>query len=1797
MLSSTLDSCDRQWFTLFESALDGMVVVNAVGNMVAINPAGGELLGGSPQALLGRRLSDFVENGEFAHPLQAAGQDGQPRGELCLMRADGSVRRVEYAVTADFLPDGHLWILRDVTERKHLEQRVEQLQRQLSQRLEHRTADWQAELAQRQKTEAALRASQQKYQTLFEILPIGVSITDAAGNLIETNAASEQILGVPVEDHTQRTCDEPSWGMIRPDGSPMPPEEYPVVRALREQRPILGVEQGIVRSDGTVHWILTSAAPIPLEPYGAAIAYIDITQQKQMDAALRRSEEQRKLALDLSKTGSWEFNVATGEAIWNENQFHLMGLSPLESISHYHTWRDRVHPDDLAFAEAAFSHALATHTNLEVEYRVIHPDGTVRWMLTRGQGIYDDTGTAQKMVGVMLDISDRKAAELTLRESESRFAAVFQSSPDAIVITRLQAGLILEVNTQFSQISGYTRAEAIGKTTQQLQVWTDPAERNTLLTRLQQQATIHSHEASFRRKSGETFVGLFSCQVIDLGGQTCLLSVIRDISDRKAAELALQESESKFQEIAAVSPAVIFTLFGDSIGHLQYEYISPVAEEIHEIPLVEILRDGRLLAKQVHPDDRAEYEQIVAYCLETRQPFQHEWRIITPSGKIKWLSANARPQERSTDEIVWHGIAIDVSDRKQSELALQQSEAKFQELAAVSPAIIFTLAMGSEGQVQFEYLSPAAAEIHEIPVAELLQNRALIWEQFHPDDEAGYEQAVLQSLATMQLFQHEWRIITPSGKTKWLSANARPQQRETGEILWHGIVMDISDRKQSELALEREIQRRQILVESSFDGIVVIDSQGNVVEANTSFANMLGYSLEEVATLNVVDWEAQLTPEEIAACQHSTMPCMTFETRNRRRDGTVINVEISCNRVDWEGEVLRFCICQDISDRKQAEQELATTRNFLQQVLDYLPMAVFAKDAQTLQFTLWNNACIELMGYQPDQVLGKTDYELFPAAQADICVANDRAAIQSRRVVEVPEEPIVAADGSPRIVHNRKVAVYGADGQPQLVIGMVEDITQRKAAEAALHQREEEFRALVENSPDGIIRCDRQFRFLYVNPAIITLSGLPNTAFLGKTSQEIGFPDFLVTLWHGAMERVFTTGQEQTLEYAIALENGERIFYSRIVPESQADGTVNSVLVVARDITALKRAQDALLYQAERERTLRLIAQHIRATLDLDVILSTAVHEVQYTLNADRTLIFRLNSDHSGVVIQEAVRPEYPVTLEMRWEDECFPPACYAAYSLGQGRIVSDVAMDTWGECLVDFMQQTQVRSKMVAPITQAQPDGSLLVWGLLITHACAEPRQWQAEELELLQQVAEQLAIAIYQAELHDQVRQLNRTLEHQVQERTAKLQQALDFEALLRQITDQVRDSLDEDQILETIVTGLGQGLGLECCDTGIYSADQTTSTIAHEFTRLLAPAKGTTFAIADANHAELYPFLFRGQLLQFCDLAPCTLRPNQGQLTVLACPIRDDQRILGDLWLSKLPENAFSDLEVRLVQQVANHCAIALRQSRLYQAAQSQVTELERLNHLKDDFLSTVSHELRTPMSNIKMATELVELQLKQHNLLPADFPTPNHEDVTPLMRYFQILKDEGRREISLINDLLDLARLDAQSEPLSLHTVELSSWIPHLTEPFVARAQRQNQCFLLDLPADLPELTTDLSYFQRIIHELLTNACKYTPPGGTIGLSIWVVGDRLHCVICNTGVEISPTECDRIFDRFYRIPNGDPWKHGGTGLGLALVKKLADHLNGNIRVESGEGKTRFVLEMPLQITDENNNDANN
>ena len=255
---------------------------------------------------------------------------------------------------------------------------------------------------------------------------------------------------------------------------------------------------------------------------------------------------------------------------------------------------------------------------------------------------------------------------------------------------------------------------------------------------------------------------------------------------------------------------------------------------------------------------------------------------------------------------------------------------------------------------------------------------------------------------------------------------------------------------------------------------------------------------------------------------------------------------------------------------------------------------------------------------------------------------------------------------------------------------------------------------------------------------------------------------------------------------------------------------------------------------------------------------------------------------------------------------------------------------------------------------------------------------------------------------------------------------------------------------------------------------------------------------------------------------------------------------------------------------------------------QSARQEVESLNQLNQLKDEFLSTVSHELRSPMANIKMVTTLLQVALGLAQLSPelaSQELILSPSQTQKVKQYLEILNQECQRELNLINDLLDLARLEAGNALLSPTEIYLQLWIPSVVESFIGQMQQQQQQLQVSVPPDLPPLMIDLPSLERIISELVHNACKYTPPLEVIQITASAYANQIEIKVSNSGVEIPIDLCDRIFDKFYRIPKNDQWKHGGTGLGLALVKKLVESLQGSISVTSQQNCTQFTVILPM------------
>ena len=794
--------------------------------------------------------------------------------------------------------------------------------------------------------------------------------------------------------------------------------------------------------------------------------------------------------------------------------------------------------------------------------------------------------------------------------------------------------------------------------------------------------------------------------------------------------------------------------------------------------------------------------------------------------------------------------------------------------------------------------------------------------------------------------------------------------------------------------------------------------------------------------------------------------------------------------------------------------------------------------------------------------------------------------------------------------------------QQQLLAEAFEDLEraleQLQLAEEELHQQNEDLAAaredveaerqryqdLFEFAPDGYLVTDAEGTILEANRAAVGLLNLsqrflvgkPLSMFVAESERQVFDSELTQLQLNQVQERVIRLSPHNGAKFDAALS---------VAAVRNREGKPIALRVCVRDITARKQAEELVRQQSEQARLLGIMCDRIRQSIDLGEILNTTVAAVRQFLACDRVLIYRFQPDWSGVVVVESVGSDWTPMLTTTIRDPQFQDYV-SLYEQGRISAVEDIYTAGLDEWYINLLAQFHVKANLVVPILQVrsqewglstQESEKLLdsdsniqpspeqseqnlkpktqLWGLLIAHHCAAPRQWQSFEIDLLSSFATQVAIAIQQAQLYRQT------------------QQQAQREQALNRFTSAIRSSLDLETIFATATQEISQLLHVDRVEIHQYLPDRQVWLTVVDYRQRPDLPSSLGLVIPDVEN-EINRQLKRLEVARIDDtntLEDAVLRElAQGFPGAwLLVPLHFQNLLWGSLSLMISGRTyRWRDSEVELVSAIATQLAIAIQQAQLYQQLsaintdlerqvqertvelQQKIQELQELNILKDDFLSTVSHELRTPLANMKMAIEMLKIA-----------GSPERQQ-----RYLEICQAECNREADLINDLLDLQRLEAASYPISSkEAVNLQDWLPKIVEPFHSRIQESQQTLKVNLPPELPPVISDGAGLARVLVELLNNACKYTPAGGEIVLCVCYQPEPPVTIFTiSNQADIPAAALSRIFEKFYRVPHADPWKQGGTGLGLALVQKLVEQLGGTIQVESDGGWTKFTLQLP-------------
>ncbi|ACC79633.1 response regulator [Nostoc punctiforme] len=711
---------------------------------------------------------------------------------------------------------------------------------------------------------------------------------------------------------------------------------------------------------------------------------------------------------------------------------------------------------------------------------------------------------------------------------------------------------------------------------------------------------------------------------------------------------------------------------------------------------------------------------------------------------------------------------------------------------------------------------------------------------------------------------------------------------------------------------------------------------------------------------------------------------------------------------------------------------------------------------------------------------------------------------------------------------------------------------------------------------------------------------MSGTEFLSLTATQ--YPDII---------RIILTGYTDVEDLVEAINAGKVFKYVTKPWEAEE---LKAVVRQALDThNVLKARTRELTRTLRQESLLNTVTNTIRSALDYRQILQAIVDTVGHMLEVDVCLLRPFQDEQltdKGFIYQKALSEEAgehtPAEVQANNSSAVSlspsTPLTVLAQTVWETREVQVIHDITDDERIHGNTPELRERgeafaaanicSSLVVPLICQQE-----LMAVLALHQCSVPRFWGEDEVQLVLMVADQAALALSQAYAYEQVRALAKR------------------ESLINTITSAIRSSLDPQDIFAAITQQLGQALQVDGCVLSLWTEeDEFVECVAlydsfqHlESLRRHSPPQASP--APDNNHLspQRLPYSQSSiqenpilqQMLQThepvvignvshspSDIQGFNLPLKMPARSLMFVPLLADGKCIGSITLhegKKVRQWLPSDID--LAKAVAAQAAIAVQQSHLYQKTRQQAERLLELDKQKTEFFQNISHEFRTPITLIQG---------------PLESAVAAGEGLS----YSQsaIALRNSRRLLRLVNQLLDLQRLDAGRMQPSFHPCDLVEFVSQIVESFRPYCEKKR----LHLATQLDECSPvylDMEKFDKVVYNLLSNAMKFTPEGGTIGVRLKSEQDRCILQVQDTGIGIVKEQIPHLFERFRQAEGSANRSYEGSGLGLALVKELVELHGGHVTVESvyGQGTTfslwlvtgnghlpvQQVLETPAEV----------
>ena len=833
---------------------------------------------------------------------------------------------------------------------------------------------------------------------------------------------------------------------------------------------------------------------------------------------------------------------------------------------------DFVHPEDLPRILKEFSEFVASGHPRKVEYRNRCKDGTYLWLETVGIFIKDEKGIPQKIVFSSRDITDRKHAEIALRESEQRFKTIIQNLPGGVFAHDLE-GRLLFVNKTASIITGYSEQELLSMTVPEIDSGDfTKDERYQLWQSLNigESSTIHSIHT---RKDGSKYPVEIHLNAIILDNQPVILPIVIDITERKQAEKAIENERAYLSAVIDnIEEAIVIC---DAEGRIAR--FNEMARRLHGLPEQPIPPDQWAQHYDLYQEDRVTplpTEEIPLFrALQGESVLNAEIVVAPKHSRPYSLVCNGRALTDETGKITGAVVAMhDITERKQAEKELAKNKIF---LESIFNSIQDGLSI-LDSELNIKYTNPIMEQWYA-------ENMPLVGQKcyacYHNNDKPCNPCPTLRCFESGET-ESDYVPGLPGSPVEWIELFSHPMKdTETREIIGAiEFVRDITERMKMERHLKESKERLDLALRGTNTGLWDWNVQTGEVIFNEQWAEILGYRLEELEPISIQTWENLCHPDDLEVSnnkleQHFSGKTDFYEceARMKHKNGSWVYIMDRGKVSQWDNdkEPLRMTgVHIDLTERKQKEAALRQSENYYRAIFETSATAMFILEEDTT-ISHVNSNFEELLGYSKQEVEGNKSWTEFIHAD-DVGWMKRYHYLRRHDTRAAPlnyEFRFFVRNGELR--HGYLSVDMIAD-TTQSVASII-DITERKQVEQQLRENEEKYRMLVENLNEVIYTIDEKGRITYVSPSVESASGYTPSELLGKQFIDFVHPDDR----EGRLKPFhrILSGIDEPSEYRYVTKDNQVIWVRTTARPLQKEGRITGLQGVLVDITERKKAE------------------------------------------------------------------------------------------------------------------------------------------------------------------------------------------------------------------------------------------------------------------------------------------------------------------------------------------------------------------------------------------------------------------------------------------------------------------------------------------------------------------------------------------------------------------------------------------------------------------------------------------------